>query len=67
MARSTANTRKVAAAKRKTEEHKEKSKEVNYDDEYRVLIGRLLRLPLRLILIRSVTDGEVIIIKIDFL
>ena len=39
MARSTANTRKVASAKRKTEEHKEESKEVNYDDEYRVLSG----------------------------
>ena len=34
-----ANTRKVAAAKRKTEKHKEESKEVNYDDEYRVLSG----------------------------
>ena len=35
-----ANTRKVGAAKRKTEEHNEESKEVNYDDKYRVLSGR---------------------------
>ena len=32
-----------------------------------VLIRRLLRLPLRLIFIRSVTEAEVIIIRIDFL
>ena len=34
-----ANTRKVAAAKCKTKKHKEESKEVNYDDEYRFLSG----------------------------
>ena len=34
-----ANTRKVDAAKLKTKEHKEESKEVNYDDEYSVLSG----------------------------
>ena len=39
MVRPTANTRKVAAAKRKTEERKEESKEVSYDDEYLVLSG----------------------------
>ena len=39
MARPTANTRKVAAANHKTEEHKEESKEVNYYDEYPVLSG----------------------------
>ena len=33
MAKPTVNTRKVAAAMRKTEEHKEESKEVKYDDE----------------------------------
>ena len=34
MARSTANTRKVSATKRKTKEYKEESKEVNFDDDY---------------------------------
>ena len=34
MAKSTANTRKVAAAKRKTEEDKEESKEINFGDDY---------------------------------
>ena len=37
MARPTANSRKVAAAKRKTEEVKEKSKEINFDDDYLAL------------------------------
>ena len=37
MARSTANTSKVASAKRKTEKDKEESKEVNSDDDYLVL------------------------------
>ena len=39
MARPTTNTSKVASAKRKTKEHKEESKKVNYDDEYRALSG----------------------------
>ena len=34
-----ANTSKFAAVNQKTEEHKEESKEVNYDDKYRVLNG----------------------------
>ena len=33
MARPTANTRKAAAAKCKTEEQKEESKEINFDDD----------------------------------
>ena len=37
MARPTANTRKVAADKRKTKENKEESKEINYDDDYLAL------------------------------
>ena len=37
MARSTANTSKVASAKRKTKEHKEESKKINFDDDYLAL------------------------------
>ena len=37
MARSTENTREVAAAKRKTEEDKEESKEISFDDDYLAL------------------------------
>ena len=40
MARPTTNTRKVAAAKRKTEEDKEEWKELNSDDDYLSLSGR---------------------------
>ena len=39
MARPNANTRKVAAAKRKTKEYKEESKEINFDDDYLALSG----------------------------